>query len=796
MNIIKENNQPHETRWMRSIHHITTPLGKDGKRVTGCEEHIALSKKIAGEGMVLLENDGILPLKPYTKLALFGVGCINYIKGGYGSGAVHSKYVRNIYEGFAEKGELYPVFDKTEKYYYDVCERHYEENSHLESQFVQNPGKLDFVPEPEINERLVKEAADFADVAIVSIHRNSGEGWDRSSEKGDFYLTDAEDEMIKFVTKYFKDIVVVLNVGGMIDVDWIKTNPSIKGALLAWQAGMEGATAICDILCGDINPSGKLTDTFAKTFLDYPSADTFDESEDYTNYYEDIYVGYRYFETVPGANKKVNYPFGYGLSYTTFDISKPKVLFDGYTVNISVTVKNTGKVPGKEVVQIYYSAPQGKLGKPKIELAAFKKTELLSPGNIENIYVSFPISDMASYDDLGKCAKSAYILEKGDYKFFAGNSCENLTEADTVYTVNEEFIVVQQLTTLCAPNKLEKRMLADGSFEALPAEPIKTYNPVVPEITAKAPERELPYILKDVADGIITLDEFIAQLSMDDLIFLTGGHRGYGVTSTSGFAGLETDDIPGTFGKLKYTIPFAMTADGPQGARLNPESGIATTAWPCATLLACTFNSELALEMGKAGALEIKENALSVWLTPALNIHRNPLCGRNFEYYSEDPLISGTFAAAIVNGMQSQHIAASPKHFACNNRETNRCYADSRLSERALREIYLRGFEICVKKSHPWTIMTSYNLINGRRCCESYEQLTLILRDEWGFDGMVTTDWHVPCYHPNLIKAGNDVRMARGQEDEIRAAVESGELSRGLLEQVARNVITLVLRLD
>ncbi len=774
MNIMREGNKPIPEKWARYNYNLTTNIGKNGKRVTACKEHIALSKQIAEEGMVLLENNGLLPLKENTTVSLFGIGSLDYVKGGGGSGMVYSEYVRNVYEGFKLKEPNVMVYEPVTKFYYDYA---------LTVLHEYWGDKL--IPEIDVPEELIIEAAKNSDVAVITIHRFSGEFYDRFSDKGDFYLTDTEQKMVDSVTKHFDHSVVVLDVGGMVDVSWIKNNPKIDGALLAWQAGMEGGLAIANILCGEVNPSGKLVDTFAREFTDYPSAETFNESKDYVDYYEDIFVGYRYFETIPGASERVVYPFGYGLSYTEFDIQKPIASLNGDKILVETLVKNIGDKAGKEVVQCYFSAPQGMLGKSKISLAGFKKTKLLAPGETEKIVIEFNVSDMASYDDLGKLQMSAYLLEQGEYVFFVGNNCRNLLEADYRYEIKEKFVVTKQLSQQCAPNKLSKRLLANGSFEELPSFPIKEYHIKPFENTATLPETEKPFKLIDVANGKITLDQFLTQLTIDELVELLGGTPSRGAGNIAGF---------GRNGRLG--IPTVMTADGPAGVRLNATVGVPTTAFPCATLLACTWDTSLAVELGVAGALETKECGMGIWLTPALNIHRNPLCGRNFEYFSEDPLVSGEFAAAKVNGIQSQGIAASAKHFAANNKEINRFYSDSRLSERALREIYLRGFEICVKKSQPKTIMTSYNVINARRCCESYEQLGGILRDEWGFLGMVTTDWDVPCDQANCVLAGNDIRMPNGKPNDLRKGLEEGRIERGHLEQCAKRILELFLWLE
>ena len=773
MNVTRQSHKVNPQKWNRYRFNLTTPLGEGGKQLTGCAEHIALSRKIATEGMVLLENNGLLPLQSGTKVALFGVGTLEYIKGGGGSGQVYPAYVRNIYEGFAQKAPRITVYEPLTQFYCDYA-----------APLVDTLESNEILAEPTVPAELLQNAAEHADVAIILIHRYSGESWDRSAEKGDFYLTDREQKLVDDVTAAFSHSVAVLDVGGMVDTDWIRNNPKIDGALLAWQAGMEGGLAIADILCGDANPSGKLVDTFAKTFSDYPSADTFNESSDYVEYYEDIYVGYRYFETVPGAKEKVNYPFGYGLSYTTFALTKPVAEQAGDQIKVTLSVTNTGKLPGKEVVQVYFSAPQGILGKSSISLAGFQKTKLLAPGETQEITVSFAINDMASYDDTGKLCMSAYVLEQGEYRFLVGTSCRDLQECDYRYTVTDAYIVTQQLTQKCASNLLQKRMLADGSFEPLPVFPLIHYPAQpLPDAPQSHPEKPLP--LSAVAEGKLSLEDFIAQMTDEELIAILCGTPNRGVANTRGWGGID-----------RLGIPAVMTVDGPAGVRLGPDVGIPTTAWPCATLLACTWNTDLAYAMGVAGGMECKENGLATWLTPALNIHRNPLCGRNFEYFSEDPLISGKFAAAKVRGIQSTHTAASVKHFAANNKETNRCYSDSRMSERAFREIYLRGFEICVKEATPWTVMTSYNVLNGRRTCECFELIEGILRGEWGYDGLVITDWHGPCNQERCVIAGNDVRMPEGFPDVLREGLQQRRIRRSHLAICAKRVLEMILKLD
>ncbi len=777
MNITRRGGEFKPCEWARYKYNLTTNLGENGQRLTGSKEHIAISKKAADEGMVLLENNGILPLKKGTAVALFGVGSIDYINGGGGSGAVFSEYVRNIYEGFVCKTPDYSIYEPLSKFYYEYCLA----NMRCDKGVTMWDLLLE---EPELSADLIDDAAKNSDVAIITIHHFASEATDRLTFREDFYLSDAEKKLINDVTAKFEHSVVVFDTCGILDVSFLKSNPKIDALLLAWKGGMEGGLTIADILTGEVNPSGKLTDTIARDVSDYPCDYTFKENDDYVNYHEDIYVGYRYFETVPGASDKVIYPFGYGLSYTEFSISKPVASLIGDKIRVETTVKNIGKVAGKEVVQCYFSAPQGVLGKSKIALIGFKKTTLLAPGQSEDIVIEFSISDMASYDDLGKLQESAYLLEKGEYIFYIGNSCRNLTEADYRYEVKDDFVVTRQLTRRCAPNLLDKRMLSDGSFEGVPSFEIKEHDIAPAENNTPPLESEYPYHLHEIRKGKITLDQFLTQFTDDELITIVGGSPHCGVSNTAGMGGIK-----------RLGVPAIMTADGPAGLRLDPCTGIATTCFPCASLVACTWNPELAFEIGRAGGLECKENALGIWLTPALNIHRHPLCGRNFEYFSEDPLISGEFAAAQVNGIQSVGIAASAKHLAANNKEVNRHQSDSRVSERALREIYLKGFEICVKKSQPYTVMTAYNILNGVRCCESYE-LQSILRDEWGFEGMITTDWGVICDHSKVVKAGNDIRMDQGIKEDLYKALENGTMKRGHLEACARRILEMILKLD
>ena len=582
--------------------------------------------------------------------------------------------------------------------------------------------------------------------------------------------------MVAGVLANFAHVIVLLNTGAVIDTSWFTHEEKVEAALMLWQGGMEGGLAAADMLVGDDAPSGKLADTLAAALADYPSTEGFHESEDYVKYTEDIFVGYRYFETIPGGKKAVVYPFGHGLTYTAFKLSDIFVSASDKRIFVSVDVKNTGVRAGKEIVQVYYCAPKGKMSKEKIALAAFAKTPQIEPGKSVTLTMYFDINDMASYDDAGDVKKNAWVLEAGDYKIMVGTS---VRENACAYTYNvAETRITKKCKSYCAPKNLGKRLMADGSYRDVPARRTaqKTF---APEYRNEYKPREERIELYDVADGKATLDEFISQMSDEELMEVLTGKRSTGVCNCGTMGGI-----------FKYRIPAIATADGPAGLRLHTNRGVRTTSFPVATAIACSWNTALAEEIGRAAALECKENNIQIWLAPALNIHRNPLCGRNFEYYSEDPYVAGKMAAAMVRGIQSERVVATPKHFAANNKETNRLDSDSVMSERALREIYLRGFEICVKESAPKLIMSSYNLINGVRASECGELITGILRGEWGYEGAVTTDWSNHAEHYKEVKAGGDVRMPCS-EGELQKPYEEGLVSRSELAACAKRVLEM-----
>ena len=799
-------------KWTRARVQPNLPLEEGQAKVTASPSHLALARQAGREGIVLLKNEQkILPVKKGTRIALFGKGVFDYVKGGGGSGDVTVSHTYHLYDGLTKREHPAEIFEPLAQFYKQEVQKQYAHGA--------VPG---MTVEPPVPEQLLEEAKEYADLAIIVISRFSGEGWDRKSvsyecgvpqetaqaelnkrifENGDYCLTNAEQAMVNAVCDTFCEVAVVLNVGGIVDTSWFAHNDKIQAAVLAWQGGMEGGLATADILLGLESPSGKLPDTFASKLEDYPSSAAFHESPDFVEYTEDIYVGYRYFETMKHEDLYVNYPFGFGLSYTEFQMD---ILWAGDKngmISIGVQVTNTGDMPGREVVQAYFGAPQGALGKPARELAAFQKTHVLQPGEKQVLTLLFAVDSMASYDDTGKVAKSAYVLEEGMYCFYVGNSVRDAQMIDYVYVAIQNE-VTKQLTQLAAPTQLRKRMLSDGSYEELAQQNPHDFmenglgwsedetEGIAPLVRQQDRYQVLSQEVRktkldDVAQGHINLDEFFAQLSDKDLVELLGGQPNTGVANTFGFGNLP-----------EYGVPNVMTADGPAGLRIAPECGVYTTAWPCATMLASTWNPKLVKEVGRAAAREVKENNIQIWLAPAMNIHRSPLCGRNFEYFSEDPLLTGTIAAAMVQGIQSEHVAATIKHFACNNKETNRKNSDSRVSERALREIYLKGFEICVKQAQPWVLMTAYNLINGQRASENKDLLDGILRGEWGYQGVITTDWWTKGEHYKEIQAGNDIKMGTGYPERVLLALEKGLITRDEIKACARRVLELILKLD
>lgn len=696
-----------------------------------------------------MENEGVLPLKAQSKLAVFGRSQIDYFYVGYGSGGeVNPPYLVNVIQGLEEK-DLVLNQVLIEKY------QTFSANNIVEDGIWGQWPR--FLEEMTLSNEEVKSASEDSEIALIVIGRAAGEDRENILEEGSYYLTQKEKQMIDQVTHYFEKVVLVINSGNVIDLSWTE-NYAFSAILFAWQGGMESGNAIADVLMGDVNPSAKLPDTIARHYEDYASAKQFGH-EEYVEYVEDIYVGYRYFETF--HPEKVIYPFGYGLSYTQFAIDS-ELLVNDKSVTINVSVTNIGEMPGKEVVQVYHEPPQGKLGKPKRNLIEFQKTELLQPGETENLNFEIKLQDLASYDDSGVTGHPfSYVLEAGEYQFYVGDSLINLELVGNYHL--EKLLVIQKLKQIAAPVENFNRLVATLEEGQL----VETYQPVTLQ-KESVKERVLQHLesLSEVSseetflDTGKTVSELIHSFSKEELDALTRGegpmNSSFGPKGNAGMFG-------GTIESLRQKgIPPVITTDGPAGIRLNYYASLL----PCGTAFASTWNLELLEVIGIEFGKELLDLGSDMILAPGMNIHRNPLGGRNFEYFSEDPYLTGKMAASYVIGVQSNPVAACPKHFACNNQETNRNYNDSRVSERALREIYLKGFEICVKESNPYSIMSSYNKINGVWAHYHFDLATEILRNEWKYQGCILTDWWMRmAKDPNFEHVENNAYRVRAQVD-------------------------------
>lgn len=764
-----------------------------------------LTRKSAAEGIVLLKNNNALPYSLDTKISVFGRCQLDYFYVGYGSGGdVNAPYFVNIVDGIKNAGGK--LNEWLLEYYKNYCK----ENPAPHGFWGHWPMNFE---EPTLDDETVKKASEESDAALIVIGRSAGEDRENTLTKGSYYLTDKERHLIDQVCKNFSNVTVLLDCGNVMDMSWILDyNDRLRGIVYAWQGGMESGNAVADVLYGKVNPSGKLTDTIAVKYEDYPSAKHFG-GKLFNTYVEDIFVGYRYFETF--AKEKALFPFGFGLSYTNFDIEVLDFIEEKDKINIEIEVTNIGKVSGKEVVELYARCPQGKLSKPFMSLVAFDKTEELYPNESEKLTLSVPIYSLASFDDTGVTGhKYSYILEKGEYKFFIG---ENVRDVDEIGSIKyKEDKVLETLKAVCAPKEYIDRIVAlevNGSF--IPKKvTLKPEKPYLRERILKNLPKEQGHIVHNfnfsqVRNGEISVEKFVSSLTNQELEALTRGEGGmdssYGVAGNAGAFG-------GIIPKLNEKgVPAIITTDGPAGIRIRKY----TSLIPCGTALASTFNTklveELATEMGK----ELRNAGSNVLLAPGMNIHRNVLCGRNFEYFSEDPLLTGKMASAYVKGIQSSGGSACPKHFACNNQEAHRTINDSIVSQRALREIYLKGFEICVKEAKPLNIMTSYNKINGVWSHYNYDLVTTVLRNEWGFDGSVMTDWwmkHSQSHEfPNLrdnayrVRSQVDVYMPgsfKRTEKKYKAdnslletvGLKNG-ITRGELERSAINVLNMILKL-
>lgn len=758
------------------------------KRTLDWDKYLETSARAVSGGIVMLKNDGALPLKQDGTAAVFGRIQLHYYKSGTGSGGmVNVSKVIGITDGLLDAG--YKLDEQLLNAY-----REWDE---------QNPfdygegwgGEPWSQKEMPLTDELVGGAASRADAAIVIIGRTAGEEMDNKLEKGAFLLSDLEEDMLRRVTSAFDKTVVLLNTGGLIDMSFMDRYP-VSAVMYVWQGGMVGGAGTAAVLTGEVSPSGKLPDTIAYEISDYPS-DKFFGSGDMDCYGEDIYVGYRYFETF--AKDRVRFPFGFGMSYTSFDIAASDFKLDGDKVTGSVNVKNTGSTPGREVVQIYCSAPQGKLGKPARVLCGFDKTRTLQPGESQTLSFEIPLESVASYDDSGVTGhKSAWILEQGGYVFYAGADVRSASEA---YSLTLPETVVRQCKSALGPLTAFKRMVNSSGkpeFEDVPLT-----GEAFPHDHAKLPA-EIPQTgdrgirLADVVNGKNTLEEFTAQLTDYDLSCII---RGEGMGSPKVTAGTAA-----AFGGVSDTltalgIPCACCDDGPSGMRL--DCGTKAFSLPNGTLLASTFDRPLMTELFTFMGLEMHTNQVDCLLGPGMNIHRHPLNGRNFEYFSEDPYLTGEMASAELAGLHSTGAEGTIKHFCGNNRETRRHFLDSVISERALREIYLRGFEKAVKKGGAKSVMTTYGQVNGVWTAGNYGLVTGILHDDWGFDGFTMTDWWANINRRGkapdksdfaaMAMAQNDVYMVTADgaacNDNTLDSLKSGELTRGELQRNAMNIL-------
>ena len=786
----------------------------------------------ACEGMVLLKNDGALPFS-HKKVALYGPGASMTIKGGTGSGEVNERHSVTILEGLEDRG-----FDISTRNWIAKFEESYEQEK--EAYKVEKRKRLNiFKPNsimqmlfdnfrspggPAITEEDVRLSD--TDQCVYVISRQAGEGGDRKVEKGDFCLTDVEKEAIRFCAAHYDKFVLAINCGSSIDMSFVDEIPGINAIIYLCQLGTEGGHAFADVLSGVASPSGKLTDTWAKSYDQIPfgaSYSSMDGNPKVAEYREGIFVGYRYFDTF---REEPAYPFGFGLSYTDFTIHSAGVMAEGSQITVKAMVKNVGQAfSGKEVAQLYVSPPTGTMQKEYQSLMAFAKTDVLAPGEQQVVTLTFPMAAVASYRE----ADAAFVLEAGDYFLRLGNSSRNTTVVGAV-TLDEE-IIVSRHEHICPLQQ---------SLEEMDA-PVRTYEPIaegLPRLSITAADiptvtytYQTPAVRED-ADVKAILDTLTVKEMVDIVV-------GIGF-----FGGEKRFHLPGSVGNTTSKfwdrgLANVALCDGPAGLRIQKKSTISkdgkikavelamstfdalpgfvkkflvgdpekdrvlyqyTTAFPVTAALAQSWNTALMEKVGNAIFREMEEYGCTYWLAPAVNIHRNPLCGRNFEYYSEDPRLTGLMAAAITRGVQQEKgYYVTVKHFACNNQEDQRTFSDSRLSERTLREIYLRAFELTVREGGAKSIMTSYNLLNGVYTPNSYDLCTKVLRNEWGFDGVVMTDWFStnPGQGRNdlCMSAGNDLIMPGGAsfKGQILRGLRSGKISEEDIRRCCANVIRAIL---
>ena len=790
-------------------------------------DHAVFAREAAEEGIVLLKNEGLLPLKKDTKIALLGIGAEKTIKGGTGSGDVNNRESVSIYAGMKEKNAgivseewLKDYHNRYEQARTEWKEQILEAAKHVDNPFDAYAANPFAMPD---GRAVTNEDIKAAEVAVYVISRISGEGKDRRKRKGDYYLSDQEEKDLYFLNEQKIPTVLIINAGGPVELtDLLAGTENICAILNISQLGQEGGNAVADIL---FTPSGKLTTTWTKRYDDCPAAEEFSylngnlETEEYA---EGIYVGYRYFDSF---GIEPLFSFGYGLSYTEFNIRLCGINTDSKGVTVTVEVENTGTTySGKEVVQIYASLPQDGSRKEFRRLVGYEKTEELKPGEKEMLNIVLPAKAFASFLE----EQQEWRIQAGAYGIWIGNS---LSEAKLSAGVKVSADVMMEKT----------KKLEDHSE-------VVEIKDCAEELCRRAEEwtallEELPNVsFEPEAEEkkVCRLPEE-TEIPVEDLIPLLYGNMSE-IRSTLGASGIK---VPGTAGETsealldQYGIPSLIMADGPAGIRLQQtyevdrekdtvygtgvlgslENGYLVgrkdhegaeryyqycTAFPVGTALAQSWNKKLMEQFGRKVAAEMEEFHINLWLAPGLNIHRNPLCGRNFEYYSEDPFLAGTLAAAVTRGVQSRPgCGVTIKHFACNNQEDNRMGVDAHISERTLREIYLRGFEIAVKEGAPTAIMSSYNLINGVHAANSKDLCTRIAREEWGFDGVIMSDWNTTVPEDGSIPwvcvaAGNDIIMPGNPDDDknIRDAYKEGKLTEKEIRLCANRILKLIRRLS
>ncbi len=763
-------------------------------KILDWNKYLDTAAQVVSEGIVMLKNqNNALPLDPKKEIALFGRIQFHYYKSGTGSGGmVNVSKVVGIPEGLHDCGirinkELSDAYEKWI----------YENPFDIGEGWGGEPWSQKEMP---LSDSLVKSVSEKCSTAVVIIGRTAGEEQENRIEEGSFLLTETEKEMLSKVRASFEKMVVLLNVGNLIDLDYIESvNPD--SLLYVWQGGMTGGTGTAAVLSGKVSPSGKLPDTIAYSIADYPSHQYFGNRE--RNFYtEDIYVGYRWFETF--AKDKVRYPFGFGLSYTTFDIKAASYEITESGAFVEIAVKNTGAYKGKEVVQAYIEAPQGKLGKAARVLCGYEKTKELAPDEEQIIRINIKLSDFASYDDSGVTGnRFCYVLEAGDYNILVGTDVRN---AKSVCTKNIPHLIVTEKCSQAAAPVVKFDRIKHGTggaeFEEAPLSEVDEEQRRLEALPDEIPVTGDKGIkLCDVVSGKNTMTEFIAQLSDYDLSCII---RGEGMGSPRVTAGTASAFGGVSDSLVAYGIPAGCCSDGPSGMRM--DCGTKAFSIPIGTLIASTFNKTLVTELFTLLGLEMTANNIDCLLGPGINIHRHPLNGRNFEYFSEDPYLTGTMATAELNGLHSAGVTGTIKHFCGNNQETNRHFLESVVSERALREIYLKGFEMAVKQGKARTVMTTYGIVNGLWTAASYDLNTVVLRDEWGFRGFTMTDWWANINQRGqwadktnfaaMARAQNDVYMVCADggkhNDNTLAALESNDLTRAELQRNAANILSFI----